>query len=37
VGTIGRDGTFNHLGTASSVLGLNSLGTELPVQTRFRE
>jgi hypothetical protein len=32
VGTIGRDGTFNHLGTASSVLGLNSLGTELPVQ-----
>jgi hypothetical protein len=32
VGTIGKDGTFNHLGTASSILGLNSLGKELPVQ-----
>ena len=34
VGTISKDGVFSHRGTISSMLGLNSLGPELPVEKK---
>lgn len=34
VGTVDNDGVFHHRGTIGSMLGLNSLGRELPIQDK---